>query len=132
MIMVGKANVKGDLKIYEGAQFWAYISPQDKTEEMIIKWQVKIEQQDGDWAGVISSDNPTAILHTPSLSGVFRVTVKATGKFFEEKILSCADYSNPDIGCNSNCFGMVGIVSIKGGEDANYWTVWDAICKQIE
>lgn len=38
--------------------------------------------------------------------------------------------SKPDIGCNTNCASMVGIVATENGSDANYWTTWDAFCKE--
>jgi hypothetical protein len=111
-----------------GAQFWAYISPQNETEKYVTKWIVRLEQKDGDWSDFISSDDPTKILQTPNLSGVFRVVVRASGPLFEEKQLTNLPDSKPDVGCNSNCFAMVGIVANQGGKDAHYWTVWDAFC----
>ncbi len=129
--MYGTANVERNLELGGGAQFWAYISPQEETSKFVTKWTVKIEQKDGNWAGSITSDNPTAILQTPGLSGVFNVRVQASGPNFSEKTLSPVSWSPPDIGCNSNCASMVGIVAVSGGGDANYWTTWDAVCKRI-
>ena len=122
-------EMKKKVKLGDGAQFWAYVSPQNETSKYVTKWQVKIEQTDGNWAGTISSEDPTKILRRPKLSGVFKVTVTASGPKFGEKKLSPKPESKPDIGCNSNCFAMVGIVATKGGDDAQYWTVWDAFCK---
>lgn len=126
--MTGIANVKGGLEIGGGAKFWAYISPQEDTSKYVTKWTVKIEQKDGNWAGSITSDNPTEVLQTPGLSGVFNVTVLASGPNFNEKTLTNVSWSPADVGCNSNCASMVGIVAVKGGGDANYWTTWDAVC----
>ena len=111
-----------------GAQFWAYISPQHETAKNVTKWIVKFEQKDGNWSDFISSDDPQKTLKTPNLSGVFTVIVSASGPGFTEKRLTCLPDSKPDIGCNSNCFAMVGIVATSDGKDANYWTVWDAFC----
>ncbi|MEM9542710.1 MAG: hypothetical protein AAGA60_24865 [Cyanobacteria bacterium P01_E01_bin.42] len=112
----------------KGAQFWAYVSPQNDTENMVTQWTVKIEATDNNWVGIITSDNPKEILQTPNLSGIFKVTVTASGVKFSEKNLSPTSDSKPDIGCNSNCAAMVGIVATADGTDANYWTVWDALC----
>ncbi len=119
-----KARFKGG----GGAQFWAYVSPQHETEKNVTKWMVKLEQKDGNWSDFISSDDPVKVLQTPNLAGVFRVIVRASGPLFPEKQLTNLPDSKPDIGCNSNCFAMVGIVATEGGNDAHYWTVWDAFC----
>jgi hypothetical protein len=111
-----------------GAQFWAYISPQNETEKHVTKWIVKLEQKDGDWSDFISSDDPEKILQTPNLAGVFTVRVNASGPLFPEKQLTNLPDSKPDVGCNSNCFAMVGIVATEDGKNAHYWTVWDAFC----
>jgi len=129
--MIGLANVKDELKLGQGAQFWAYISPQHQTSQNVTKWEVRIEQTDGNWVGSITSDNPQKELQTPNLSGIFKVTVTASGPNFAQKTLSPEPYSKPDIGCNSNCAGMVGIVANEDGTDATYWTVWDAVCKPM-
>jgi hypothetical protein len=119
-----KAKSKGG----GGAQFWAYISPQNETDKYVTKWVVKLEQRDGNWTGSITSDDPYKILKTPNLSGIFNVRVIASGPLFPEKQLTNLPDSKPDIGCNSNCHAMVGIVATADGKDANYWTVWDAFC----
>lgn len=127
------SNVEEMRKISQlgnGAQFWAYISPQHETSKYVTKWQVRIEQTDGNWAGIINSEDPMKKLQTPNLSGVFKVTVTASGPKFDEKKLSPDPESNPDIGCNSNCASMVGIAATEDGSDARYWTTWDAFCKQ--
>lgn len=128
--MTGTANVESAFELGGGAQFWAYISPQNDTSSNVTKWSVTLEQQDGNWSGTITSDNPTETLKTPDLSGIFNVTVKASGPKFEEKTLSPQQGSKPTVGCNSNCAAMVGIVSNEDGTDANYWTVWDAVCSR--
>lgn len=111
-----------------GAQFWAYISPQNETDKYVTKWIVKLEQKDGNWSDFISSDDPQKILQTPNLSGVFRVFVIASGPLIEERRITNLPDSKPDVGCNSNCFAMVGIVATQDGKNAHYWTVWDAFC----
>ena len=123
-------EMKKTVKLGNGAQFWAYISPQNETSKYVTKWQVKIEQTNGNWVGIIDSANPRKQLQTPNLSGVFKVTVTASGPKFGEKKLAPQSGSKPDIGCNSNCAAMVDIVAAEGGGDANYWTVWDAFCRQ--
>lgn len=126
--MAGVANVQGTLKLGNGAMFWAYVSPQQETDKYVTKWSVTVQQKDGNWAGTITSDNPDQQLQTPELSGIFKVIVRASGPKFAEKILTPLPDSKADIGCNSNCAGMIGIVATADGTDANYWTVWDALC----
>lgn len=113
-----------------GAQFWAYVSPQNNTSQNVTWWQVRLQQTGGNWAGTITSDNPQQILQTPELSGTFDVAVIASGPGFSQKRLTPQSGSKPNIGCNSNCAAMVGIVSNADGTDANYWTTWDAICSR--
>ena len=122
------AVVKDRIALGGGARFWAYISPQNKTAQSVTRWEVRIEQTDGNWFGVITSDDPEMILETPNLSGVFRVRVTASGPKFDEKVLAPTSDSKADIGCNNNCAAMVGIVATEEGTDANYWTTWDAFC----
>ena len=83
-----------------------------------------------DWAGSISSDDPTEQLKTPGLSGTFNVKVMAEGPEFSWQELKPQEGSSADIGCNSNCASMVGIVADPGGGSAVYWTTWDAMCSQ--
>lgn len=119
----------GELELGGGAQFWAYISPQNNTAQNVTNWKVTLQQQDGNWTGTITSQNPQQILQTPNLSGIFKVTVVGSGPNMPEHQLSPKPGSRPDIGCNSNCAAMVLIVSNADGTDANYQTTWDAICK---
>lgn len=115
-----------EVELGGGAQFWAYISPQNDTAKYVTKWAVKLQQ--GNWSASITSDNPTKTLKTPNLSGLFTVTVTASGPNFKEKQLKpCAD-SKPNIGCNSNCSSMIQIVANETHNDACYITTWDAIC----
>lgn len=123
-------EIRGKVQVGGGAQFWAYVSGQNETPSRVTKWSVRIEQIDGNWAGEITSDDPQAMLKTPGLSGVFKVRVTASGPEFEETELTPLSESQPDIGCNENCAGMVGIVASETGPGANYWTVWDAYCSQ--
>jgi hypothetical protein len=119
----------GQVTLGNGARFWAYVSSQNETPKFVKDWKVKIEQQDGNWSGTITSEDPEAQLQTPGLSGVFNVTVTATvGAVLQPRTLSPQAGSNPDVGCNSNCAAMVGIVALPGGANAEYWTVWDAFC----
>ena len=118
----------GDVVLGNGAQFWAYISPANDTAKYVHDWKVTFTQ--GNWSGSITSENPEVNLQTPGLSGVFDVTVTAkVGKILQPHQLKPQAGSNPNIGCNSNCASMVGIVAAPGGTDANYWTTWDAYCK---
>jgi len=126
------AEMKGSLQLGGGAQFWAYISPQNNTEQAVTKWQVTIEQADGNWTGTITSDNPQQQLKTPNLSGLFNVKVTGSGPKMPQKQLTPQSGSKPNIGCNSNCAAMVGIVATPDGTGANYWTVWDALCSRGE
>jgi hypothetical protein len=116
------------VKLGGGAQFWAYISPANNTAQVVTKWSVKLEQEGGNWTGTITSDAPYTNLHTPNLSGLFRVTVTASGPNLPETQLTPQSGSNANIGCNSNCASMVGIVATPDGKSANYWTTWDAFC----
>jgi hypothetical protein len=114
-------------KSEDGAKFWAYISPMNDTAKYVTKWKVSISQ--GNWAGSITWKNPTENLATPNLSGIFKVKVTASGPKFKEKELTPLPGTKKGvIGCNLGCYSMVGIVANKDGTDANYWTVWDAIC----
>jgi len=123
-------EIKSKVTLGNGAQFWAYISPSNNTSQYVTEWSVTLQQQDGNWQGTITSANPQQILQTPGLSGVFNVTVTASGPNMSERQLTPQAGSNPNVGCNSNCAAMVGIVADPGGGDAHYWTVWDAFCSQ--
>ena len=125
--MAGRANVE-NLSLGQGAKFWVYVSPSSNTASNVAQWSVIVEQPGSGWIGTITSDNPAQELQTPGLSGTFNVTVRASGPKFAEKTLTHTSDSTADIGCNANCAAMIGIVSNADGTDANYWTVWDAIC----
>lgn len=118
------------LTVGNGALFWAYVSPSNDTAANVTDWSVTIEQQGGNWIGKITSENPREQLQTPNLSGHFTVTVWGSGPKMAWQQLEVQQGSNPDIGCNSNCAAMVGIVSNEGGTGANYWTVSDAFCSK--
>ena len=124
-------EVRGELELGGGAQFWAYVSGEYETPARVTKWAVRIEQIDGNWTGIITSDDPHATLQTPGLSGVFRVRVTASGPEFGETELEPLPDSKRDVGCNSNCAAMVGIVASATATGANYWTVWDAFCSRL-
>jgi hypothetical protein len=126
--MSGKANVDGTFQLGDGAQFWAYVSPSNETPKNVTAWKVTISS--GDWSDTISSDNPQQQLKTPDLSGEFDVTVMAEGPSFDWQELTPQAGSSANIGCNSNCASMVGIVATEDGKGANYWTTWDAMCSQ--
>jgi hypothetical protein len=118
----------GAIQLGGGAQFWAYISPSNNTAECLTAWSVTVSQ--GNWSGTINSTDPRQKLQTPNLSGIFQVKVEASGRDFPEKPLTPTSYSKPDIGCNSNCAAMIGIVANPDCTDANYWTTWDAVCSR--
>lgn len=109
-----------------GAVFWAYISPQNNTDQVVTDWSVTLTQ--GNWIGTITSANPQQQLQTPGLSGIFQVVVTGSGPNMPSQQLSPQAGSKADIGCNNNCAAMVGIVATPQGDSANYWTVWDAFC----
>ena len=111
-----------------GAQFWAYISPQNQTSSKVTDWSVTISQDD--WSGTITSADPQQQLQTPGLSGIFQVSVTGSGPDLPEQQLQPQSGSSADIGCNSNCASMVGIVANAEGNGAVYWTTWDAICSR--
>ena len=113
---------------HKGAQFWAYISPSHDTETVLTDWEITLTQKDGNWTGTMRKGGDTH-LETPGLSGVFDVKVVASGHGWGPVELQAKD-SPSDIGCNSNCASMVGIVADQGGGGATYWTTWDAFCNQ--
>lgn len=116
------------LEVGNGAKFWAYISPKNNTAKVITKWSVTIQQRNENWSGTITSDHPQNMLQTPGLSGVFNVIVVGGGPHVPQHRLLVSG-SPPDIGCNSNCACMVGIVANAEGTDATCWTTWDAYCE---
>jgi hypothetical protein len=128
------ANAPETIQLGNGAQFWVYLSPQNDTSKMITTWKVTFSQ--GNWSGTISSDNPTQQLQTPNLSGIFDIKVEllsgSTGGWRE---IPAQDGSTNQIGCNSNCSSMVGIVADStnppiGAINAHFWTTWDALCRR--
>ena len=119
-------DVVGAAELGNGARFWAYISPQNNTSAVVTKWSVTLQQLNGNWAGTITSDDPQQQLQTPGLSGVFKVIVTASGPNFGPVTLAPKPGSQADVGCNSNCAAMVGIVADPVGGGAQYWPVWDA------
>lgn len=128
------ANAPETIQLGNGAQFWVYLSPQNDTSKMITTWKVTFSQ--GNWSGTISSDNPTQQLQTPNLSGIFDIKVEllsgSTGGWRE---IPAQDGSRNQIGCNSNCSSMVGIVADStnppiGAINAHFWTTWDALCRR--
>lgn len=121
-------EMKSQVNLGNGATFWGYISPMNDTAKRITKWRIEIQQENGNWADVITSENPYYQPKTPNLSGIFKVKVTASGPQMSERVLTNLPDSKPDVGCNSNCAAMIGIVSNADGTDANYWTVWDAFC----
>jgi len=121
-------EMRGQVELGGGAQFWAYISPQNNTAQVLTSWAVTLEQTDGNWTGTISSANPQQTLQTPNLSGVFNVRVRVSLKQMVELDCQPLPDTNPNVGCNANCAAMVGIVATPDGQNANYWTVWDAFC----
>lgn len=122
-------EIKRSIELGGGARFWAYISPDNHTAKAVPAWEVQLRQTESHWVGVIDSEDPRRQLQTPDLSGVFDVTVVASGPKFGKKTLKPLPDSEPKVGCNANCAAMIGIVATEDGTDAHYWTVWDAICK---
>jgi hypothetical protein len=111
-----------------GAQFWAYVSPQNHTANWVPNWTVTIQQ--GSWIDTITSADPQRVLQTPGLSGLFQVTVTGSGPMLPEQQLQPQSGSEPEIGCHDNCASMVGIIASPDGTSAQYWTTWDAMCSQ--
>ena len=121
------------MKLGKGAQFWVYLSPQNNTAEVVKGWSVTFTQ--GNWSGTISSEKPEEQLQTPDLSGIFDIVITQTD--FSTNPPRKVDIpakapSNNQIGCNSNCASMVGIVADDkpkvGGSNSTFWTTWDALC----
>ncbi|MGE8433038.1 hypothetical protein [Chryseobacterium joostei] len=126
------ANSSGQVTLGNGAQFWVYLSPQNDTSKMISTWRVTFSQ--GDWSDFISSENPTKQIQTPHLSGIFDIKVELlSGSTGTWRQIPPQAGSNNEIGCNSNCASMVGIVAdstnpLIGSINAHFWTTWDAMC----
>ncbi|MDR1705711.1 MAG: hypothetical protein LBS19_13645 [Clostridiales bacterium] len=126
--MLGTANVSKSFGLGGGAQFFAYISPNNDTPKLLKKWRIILQHTTSNWMGEINSDNPSEHLKTPDLSGMFMVKVLASGENFGEKELGPEEGSSSEIGCFNNCIGMIGIVVTEDGKSAEYWTVWNALC----
>ena len=131
--MSGVANVKGEVKLGGGAQFWVYLSPQNNTSKVVKGWSVTFSQ--GNWSDSITSENPTKQIQTPNLSGQFDIKVMEldySTKPPREIPIPAMPPSTNQIGCNINCASMVGIVAnekpVMGGANAQFWTTWDALC----
>jgi hypothetical protein len=124
--MSNEYAAQGSLQLGGGAQFWAYISPQNNTAKVVTNWAVQFQQ--GNWTGTITSANPRQILQTPNLSGIFNVTVTGSGPNFPPMKFTAQSGCNANIGCNSNCASMVAIIATPDGRSASYCTTWDAIC----
>ena len=133
--MSGLANINDEFELGGGAQFWVYLSPQNNTKNVVKDWSVTLTQ--GKWSGTITSKNPTQQLKTPNLSGIFKIKITqlshSTNPPRSVDIPALPPSTN-EIGCNSNCASMVGIIADKepkiGGATAKFWTTWDAICRQ--
>ncbi|MCT2561906.1 hypothetical protein [Chryseobacterium herbae] len=129
----GIANSSGQLQLGNGAQFWVYLSPQNNTSKMISTWRVTFSQ--GNWSESISSEAPTKQIQTPNLSGIFDIKVELlSGSTGTWRQIPPQQGSHNEIGCNSNCASMVGIVADStnpppGAINAHFWTTWDAMCK---
>ncbi len=131
--MSGLANVSGSLKLGGGAQFWVYLSPQNNTAKVVSNWSVTLSQ--GNWSDSITSQNPTKQIQTPGLSGIFNIKItELNGSTNPPRNIDIPPMppSTNQIGCNSNCASMIGIVALAnpplGGANAQFWTTWDALC----
>lgn len=130
---LGTPNAGKSLNLGGGAQFWVYLSPQNNTAEVVKGWSVTFSQ--GNWSDSITHDNPTKVIQTPNLSGLFELVVEQTSFSTNpprQVNIPPQPGSITQIGCNSNCASMVGIVAdeypIIGGSNAHFWTTWDAMC----
>ena len=133
--MSGIANSSNELKLGGGAQFWVYLSPQNNTANVVKGWSVTLSQ--GNWSDSITSENPTKQIQTPNLSGLFDIKITETdGSTNPPRIVDIPAQapSTNQIGCNSNCSSMVGIIAdekpLLGGPNAHFWTTWDALCSR--
>jgi hypothetical protein len=128
------ANSPDQVQLGGGAQFWVYLSPQNDTSKMISTWRVTFSQ--GNWSDVISSDDPTKQIQTPNLSGMFDIKVELlSGSTGGWRQIPPQAGSYNEIGCNSNCAAMVGLVADSlnpppGAINAHFWTVFDALCRR--
>ena len=131
--MSGLANTSGGVKLGGGAQFWVYLSPQNDTAKVVTNWSVTLSQ--GNWSDSITSQNPTKQIQTPGLSGLFDIKItELNGSTNPPRNIDIPPQapSTNQIGCNSNCASMIGIVAdekpLLGGPNAKFWTTWDALC----
>ncbi|AEA44412.1 hypothetical protein [Fluviicola taffensis] len=128
------ANAPASIQLGNGAQFWVYLSPQNDTAKMITTWKVTFSQ--GNWSDSISSEDPTKQIQTPNLSGIFDIQVELlSGSTGTWRAIPAQQGSTNQIGCNSNCSSMVGIVAdstnpAPGAINAQFWTTWDALCSR--
>jgi hypothetical protein len=127
------ANAPEQILLGNGARFWVYLSPQNDTSKMISTWRVTFSQ--GNWADSITSEDPTKQIQTPNLSGMFDIKVELlSGSTGTWRQIPPQEGSNYEIGCNSNCASMVGIIAdstspAPGAINAHFWTTWDALCR---
>ncbi|WP_395059209.1 hypothetical protein [Flavobacterium sp.] len=132
MSNLGTANFGSVVELGNGAQFWAYLSPENETSKMIRSWKVTISQ--GNWSDSITNENPSKQIQTNGLSGNFNLNVEVlSGSTGMWQSLLPVQGSTNEIGCNSNCASMVGIVADSisppiGSINAKFWTTWDAMC----
>ena len=115
-----------------GVEFWVYISPQNETSKFLTEWKVVIEHEDTKWIGVINSDNPKEILKTPSLYGYFKLSVFASGRYFEWQRLEVKKGSKKNIACAPNSVSMITLECTEDKDDANYYTIWNALFNQLK
>lgn len=132
---LGTPNAGTTLTLGKGAQFWVYLSPQNNTAQVVKEWSVTFSQ--GNWSDSITSDNPTKTIQTPGLSGIFEIKVQQMNYSINPPAMidiPAMPGSMTQIGCNSNCASMVGIVAdehpLLGGSNAKFWTTWDAFCSK--
>ena len=133
--MKGIANTSEQMNLGGGAQFWVYLSPDNQTKDRVKGWSVTFSQ--GRWSDTIDASNPTKVIKTPNLSGIFDIEVTEMD-YSTHPARTIAIPAKPPstnkIGCNDNCAAMVGIVADEdrtlGGSNAKFWTTWDALCKR--
>ena len=126
--------LRENVKLGGGAQFWGYLSGMFNTPELVTHFRIILEHTTSDWLGCITDEDYTVgMIQTPNLFGEFKVTVYATGTTFAEKKLDLLDdptiWHNPNIFCDSNNAGMIGIVATEDGKSAKYWTISNAYKK---
>jgi hypothetical protein len=110
-----------------GAMFFPYISPANDTATWVTRWVILVQQ--GNWMGLLTSNNPQA-LASKGLSGIFQVTVLASGPNLPWSLLVPQDGSTAEIGVGLTCVGIVGVVAAPNRNTAQFWTVRDAVCKK--